>query len=312
MYPLKRKPPENHPGQDYVSLNIPDFMYCIARVAKRNIALALIKLLKKKKTFCRHLNACLTPSNDGCLADRLAGMINESTSSGNSFVKKRKVEEDSKRLSVGFNLPPDFQNEFSEGNTEKWATTLPNPILTPEKSPVMETVSSGTLNSVSDLPLSESEPILSPGSDSQRDSKPFSYVANEEPKFDLRPSSDQPLSPNLAQMSSVNPLHRVSETLSIDALLSRTGSDPSSSNPSRPSSGVELWMPRSDFPIVKMIETVSQLQTQLTRLMVSWCGCAGCVHEVKNGWTLFCSAFASIYDAAIFRRFAIRKTLKRR
>jgi len=193
------------------------------------------------------------------LADRLVGIINTSTTADNTFVKRRK-EDDFKRLSVGDSLHSDG---LAAENPEKWATRLlpSTSTLSPEN--LMERVSSGTLNSISDLPFSESDPILSPNTDTSSSLKPSPFGT-----FDPY-SSKEPLSPTPAQMSTSSSLHnKIFESLSLGAHQSRTGSDPSSSDPSRPSSGADLWIPSDDVPIDKMMNTVTLLQTQLTRLMV--------------------------------------------
>ena len=205
-----------------------------------------------------------------CLADRLVGIINTSTTADKTFVKRRN-EEDLKRLSVNENLfPNEHSNVHVAEKPEKWASRLspPSTILIPEKSLLSERVSSGTLNSISDLPLSESDPILSPNTDTSSDVKPSPFGAFESPIPDLDSSTDPPLSPTPVQITTSNPIHRVSEFLPPLAHQSRTGSNPSSSDPSRPSSGVDLWVLSEDVPVDKMMETVLLLQTQLTRLMV--------------------------------------------
>ena len=175
------------------------------------------------------------------------------------------MSEDNHQFSVSsYPLPSSDRNE-EVSSPEKWASIVPHPSHSVhEKSPSIIRGSSGTLNSVSSLPLSESAPVLSPHFDN--DAKDFSISSSgkqSDPQFD---PSHSPI-PQL----NTSPMHRVAESmsLSLEAQQSRIPSDPTSSDTtSRPSSMVDLLVPGTDVPIDKMMSTVLLLQTQLTRLMV--------------------------------------------
>ena len=183
---------------------------------------------------------------------------------------RRILSDASKRLSVVDPFPStSSQNEdTSVESPEKWATRVPIPSQQTAQEQSPNHGSSSTL-SESNLPLSESDPVLSPSSDNGdiKRSKSISidgYRGEADSIFETGPSSSNNLHPPA--------LRRVPESLAMSSGTSQSQvlSDHALSDhsTSRPSSLVDLCVSVDDFPIEKVMDLVVLLQTQLTRLMV--------------------------------------------
>ena len=186
---------------------------------------------------------------------KLVCLINSACTPDNTYAKS-KSETNSKRFSM-VDQPSPFQADVSSpAEPDQWAARAPH---SGEKSYLFEPSSS--LNTVSDLPFSESDAITSPGLNES--GTRFSQLSATE----TLPSDASQSSGDAIKQTGSSPVR----TCPLSDEQQRSKSHLALSDPphSQPSSGFDLCVTSRDAPFKKMVEAALMLQAQLTRLVVS-------------------------------------------